>query len=1554
MCCPNGFQPYVFYGNRDTEPYSSFDTLPFISSIDNNQNLGYYRDKDLWLEVADIYQPSYMEPDNGVMFIGERADIKNVSYRATSPYNKHIYHGTTREICRACPGLFGKGVRAQNTLVQTEYEAEEYWWDFAAAAGDKKCAGQGVCDFYAKKREMDVDFMGDKNTWSLLYRGALCRSTPSFQFFELHSKGTDQEKLKECVEKATEAGAKFVGFAPESYTGGTINDMEITQYASAESAGTAAAFQNSAGWATRGQSNYVVKTLPRPDSDSEFLIHANVQKQCIAFVKCDTITQNSYEFNIYDVSHGRGDDRLHRTMENGGIEEASFDRFDTCFTYTKDENRAQFGMTLTVDYVQGQDPFVGGLCPRGYFCSQQPSENDNDPPIGYKEACPPGYFQPKFGATRTDPKIRCNRKYRGMKYEITNNRTCDNTEQIKTREECEAAAKNSDNLFPFENSSGTVSGCHIASNKTTWNPITGQCGDKCVCKVSSPCQLNLATFDPTDYVDNVCTRCDRHTWSSSGAFECHECPKGFVKKISGNFEEGNIKVYNIMPNRGNTWYYIENEMGNVDDDCARVPPGIVHIPKLNEAMTETDTDKQFLPLISCPYGFSNQPQTYIIQDKWDLSQITTDEAFMVPPFVQNLGFDRGVVSDKPCGCIAPPSAYGTSKTVYINPDKETCWEYARALSLNSTIPTMMDIHSVFWDGCVKFRDSNVVHWNQPKLKNTTERAPSNVNFFCVKKQFDKQLTEEVAAQYCFPCPGDTVTGPESGICTTCTANLIKKNMKITLQKIVDRAYRRLYKCYDRFDSANSVISGSTGVPTDQMYTCDTNVKAINVVHDDIVYKEENVQAWQFIKDTNSLWQVDSIFWPIQKTSNSLVSELALSDCILACSTTWGNQWDKNRTVRVGYAYDTSERNFCLCNNGGKNDTWYRYVNGEYNVDLAASHKYGGREVGVASKKLLWYQSQVEDNWKDKSMPLCGSCTPGNSFSNNKCELCENGKYTSTVDQAMKVDCQACPAGYYQDTVGQSYCKKCTVGKADPRESQSSCALCIPGYYGDQRGMGIMYKTVVPNGNEYTEDTKGGFIKCKECVAGQKQPNEKQTSCVPCTAGYFQNELAQPDCIQCPEGTAQPNENSNVCDDCVSGKYQDSTAQSRCKDCATGQYEQSTRQDASCTLCPRGYFANEVATNECKSCKDQSSTPDGNPYGFYDDLGAVKCKECKGGYTCMATDSTLCADGEINPKNNWKDACEPCTGNTVSNPTKTACAPCTVGKKVPNTENSGCVNCQLGSHSYTSPHTACVVCGFTQKVQAPTGCVPCPSGQKRSSTVDTTCEKCSGNQFLDGDSCKPCPANTKINADNTACTPCGGKTWDESWTNFEEKSNYGNLPFYNSNPNQGCQTNKYGPQVICYSTYEIRFSINGDACFDVTGVDDQVAIYWHRTSGTPNPPITVGMPEYFSKSGCGCKGKGAGGCACMTDYPYLMDYDSKSVGSGFGTGNWGNTKYQIGNWKKGQTGRKCEKSFWPGSVYRITIWYFNEDKGAGSQKLKISANDKDKDGGWRVYNESPPC
>ena len=1777
MCCPNGFQPYVHYGSKYTDPYSRFDTVPYITSIDNDQTLPYHRDRDLWLYSKNDepqYPPVYSEPESGLFSVAVRSEITNENYHAVGPYNKHVYHGTTREICRACPGLFGKGVRAQEKLIQTEQEAEDYWWDFSANSGDKKCANQGVCDFYAKDREVDVDFMGNVATWSLLHRGVLCRSSPLFQFQNF---GT----LGECVKYANEQGALFVGFGPDFYKGGNDDQLSYSNEQNEVDTITTVKSTGINGWARKDSfvndiisSKYYVVSgkLPPPDSDSEYKIFPNFKgNKCIGYTKCESYTENSYQYNIYDVTRGRGDDRFYRTSLNAltqrdVIEESTYDRFDTCFTYTKDNNRAQFELYLTIGYKQGLDPFIGGLCPRGYFCTQtddaREPNNNGIPSVGYKEACPPGYYQPQYGMTRTDNNVRCNKGIHNTRYDVSTDFCTDTTDtyvrngnkQIKDAVECETAAKylglpftdvdfsvgtyDIDHNYPrgcFKSlPSGTTETQIFYNNNENGKEdciISGGIG--CVCRKSNPCQNNTATFKDNDYVDNVCLRCRRHKWAAEGSYECNECPKGTVKKISGNFDPGKLDVFNMDTIQNDHWYYIPNEGGTEQDDCAKVPPAVVQIPQLNTVMKESAQNQQFLPLITCPYGFSNRPGTYVIQDTWALSNIATDIDFALPPYVKNNGIESAFVSDVPCDCIA--------KEIGINyftpPTLEKCWQFA---NVSSTLPICssniqgnyvlrtvecsgyrkyvmnkaecrtyangltgvifeeqelqgkppgcsqsgnlvfytpstlgacnsntqcvcfeenrdvtpctttgegvnaenIDNVNRFWSGCTKFKNSKTVHYQyttgQPRtyLKNT----PDNVQFICLKKVTNIELTKQITAQYCFTCPGDSITGPDTGICSTCPGNMVKKNMKLAIQKLVERSYPRLYQCYSSvpnsgivnriLQSAKEYVGDSTKAPKDELMRCQTMTKTRQDTSIDVEYKEDNIQAWQFIIDEDTIWKVDSVFWPILEDTS--VSKLTLSDCVLACSTTWGSELNKYRKVRVGIALKESDRNFCLCNDGGSTEAYYRYV-GAKNTDVAKLVKYkntyivqqtrcdditnrgdcgiaavqmgkslsdyvfseaqkltipigcyqkndgivfynddleGGLEActsvygsavgcvcvdkttsqpsdynslsSASSEKILWYQSQVEEPW-NKIRPLCGSCTPGKILRGSKCENCAEGQFTSTPEEAMQATCQNCPIGFYQSSRGKSYCSMCMVGLAINTIKAHNCKECQAGYYGDERGKGQVANY----------PTAGSYIKCKECPIGFFQAFSKKTSCDECVPGKYESQTAQTTCKQCQPGEYTDQNRQIECKDCPKGYHNSLTSQPSCKECSPGKYEDTTKQTASyCKPCAVGQYQNIVAQEVCKPCEVAGESPRGdlvsdNYYGFQDSQSQTTCKACIGGHTCTGSAATKCPAGNINPPKNkdpdgepttkFTPTCTPCDERTAANSAATACVPCAGPKKMPSSSGIGCGECPHGSHSVLQSTSGrkrpvCTPCSKSQKIIS-TGCKNCDAGKVMDATNDQACSSCTGNTIASDGVCTACSDLYTPNKAHTKCDYCGGYDWGTMFTGIASTSSDTGSKFQNAVwkvENWKCKNNGPGPQIICYATWKIKFTeATTNVCFEATAtVDDQVAIYI-KDAGS-----SVGFPAYFDQKGCACNG----GCACMTDYPYLMDFDS----------TWGKSS-SLQWWTRGTTGEKCmDIDVAKDGEKLLVMWFFNEDDGAGKQALKLTTSTV-----FKAKNTCPP-
>tara|TARA_B110000285_G_scaffold235611_1_gene318686 strand:- start:7927 stop:13395 length:5469 start_codon:yes stop_codon:yes gene_type:complete len=1789
MCCPNGFQPYVYYGAKHTDPYSRFDTVPFITSIDNDQTLHYHRDRDLWLYSRNDepqYPPLYSEPTSRQFSVAVRSEITNENYHEVGPYNKHVYHGTTREICRACPGLFGKGVRAQERLIQTEQEAEDYWWDFSASSGDKKCANQGVCDFYAKDREIDVDFMGNVATWSLLHRGVLCRSNPTFQFKNI-------ETLEKCVEHANEQGALFVGFGPDFYKGGNKDQLIAINGPQTKDSAVKSALGKK-GWARKDSYDYTTTTgqdiinsiyytvkgkLPVPDSDSEYKIFPDFKgNKCIGYTKCESYTENSYQYNIYDVTRGRGDDRFYRTSVNAltqqnVIEESTYDRFDTCFTYTKENDRAQFELYLTIGYKQGLDPFIGGLCPRGYFCTQtddaREPNNNGIPPVGYKEACPPGYYQPQYGMTRTDNNVRCNKGVHNTRYEISSDFCADTTDtyvrngnkQIKDDVECAAAAQyfglNFTVIDHVDGNNNYPRGCFKSQSVTPeqlfYNNVNGKTSGNmsCVCKKSTPCQLNTATFKNNDYVDNVCLRCPRHTWAAEGSYECNECPKGTVKKISGDFNPGDLDVFNMDTIRNDHWYYIQNEVGTEQDDCAKVPPAVVQIPQLNTVMRETAKKQQFLPLITCPYGFSNRPGTYVSQDTWALREIDTDIDFTLPPYVKNNGIETAIISDIPCDCLADDTENGIK---YFTPTLEKCWQYARVSStlpkcnsnnlgkyvlsevpcsgnrkyvmdkdecrtyaqsssltfqetssgppgcsksgnivfytpstlgacnsntqcvcFEKNIPSetqewtgtrctttvegvnaeKMDKVNKFWDGCSKFKNSKTVHYQYTINQATryVKNTPDNMQFICLKKITNIELTKQIVAQYCFTCPGDSITGPDTGICSTCPGNMVKKNMKFAIQKLVERSYLRLYQCYSSDDAsgivnniiptARSYVGNLTTAPKDELMKCNQMLKDRGDKSSDIDYKEENIQAWQFIIDEDTIWKVDSVFWPILDLPDMKVRKLTLSDCVLACSTTWGSEMNKYRKVRVGIALKESDRNFCLCNDGGSTEAYYRYV-GEPDTTVSHQAKYkrtyitqptrcdditnredcayaasqmnsifirnypltdaekiksprgchkkdntsnlyfnDDLEGGLAAcetsemggcvcvnkiinnvnsnvsynilsapslENILWYQSQVEEPW-NKIGPLCGSCTPGKILRGSKCENCAEGQFTSTPEEAMQATCQNCPIGFYQSSRAKSYCSMCMVGFAFNTVKGKSCKECQSGYYGSEMGKG--------QPSNYPTDADGRYIKCKECPIGFFQVFTKKISCDECVPGKYESETAQIKCKQCPAGYFTDQNKQTECKGCPQGYHNSLTSQPSCKECSPGKYEDTVNQTASyCKPCAVGQYQNIVAQEVCKPCevagqlpsgvlKNAEYDPDGdttgilvsgNYYGFQDSQSQTTCKACIGGHTCTGSARPRCPAGNINPSppyTNFTSTCTPCNGRLAANQLGTACTPCDAPKKLPSSSGIGCGKCPHGSHSVLQSTSGrlrpmCTPCLKSQKIiSTGTGCENCV-GKVMDATDDTKCAKCTGNTIPKNGVCTACPDLHKT-TDNIKCEYCGGYGWSEMFKGFSSTDADRGDEFTSAVQNTETEDCKYdgpGPQVICYATWKIKFTESTDnLCFTATQkVDDQVAIYIKDT-GTP-----VGFPAYFDQKGCACNG----GCACMTDYPFLMDFDS----------TWGK-KDSLQWWYRGETGEKCmDIDVNKDGEKLLVMWFFQEDDGntarqvgepVGKQSLKLTTS-----------------
>jgi len=1251
MCCPKGFQPYIHYSLRlNQDPYSRFNRAPFLSGI-KNEIQDYWIDRDIWLDVVEHpeYRTPYAEPANGKMYVSNNnqiwsnvsTDYVEVDYKKSGPYNKHIYYGVPRDICRACPGLFGKGVKTANADIETEAEAEEYWWDNAMGASARKCNGIGVCDFYSRPTESVVDFMGSATNYAIYERGRLCNTgetiaTIGGQFFNYNT-------LQLCIDKGIQLKAAFVSFSAP-YLGGSVLDMvsrDGTPVVYDSKVEVVNKVENRMGYASHFNGTHTLwtvlsskTTMPVPDSNSQYTIYSTSDDTCGLFSSCSKFISVP-RFNTYKLSFGRGDDRL---------VDATFNRFDTCFTYTKDDDTQTLGLYITQQYIQGKDPFLGGYCPKGHYCTEY--EN-----IGYKEACPAGYYQPIQGRTRTIISVRCN-----------------------------------------------------AMNRL----VTG-------------CQSNEGTASITDFTDNVCIRCPRNFYAEEGSAVCIECPNGHVKKISGTPVDKEGRYYEIddvmlnFPTSFtagfNPWYYIPNEKGRKDTDCALVPPGIIHLPTINERMEYEIPN--FLAVIACPFGFSSRPGTFIFEGFGQLTRLVVSSTTSVidAPYVEfkrtyenkNIGTGDTCSSKNIKSLSNEGAAFHllSYKDCVKAMNKEGIFEMRirtggiKGCYVNKVRPTI----GIFSSGGVE-SPCPVDYSGDNKFASTTQ-------FFCREGEDNDGLAGDFARANCFRCPGNSITGPSSTACTTCFANQMKVFEKEAIQKITEGSAITM-RSDDLIIGNGKIIVDGTVVEPDRYNAILQNYDLI-------------------LNDQKQGWSRDHLFTPVTPV------ELALSDCYLICS-----HMDKKEggITAVGLALDLAS---CVCSTGqepGLNTqdsvyTWLKTSGGTIVGNPSGTivgnpyEKIGNGFCRAAKIKHVWItgttdavlvrncgtkcktvtvngqaptgfivgttRGHIEDacycemiltpcnrirediydvyqytnvmeameytSWSESALPLCAACQPGQS-SIQGCTSCSVGKFTATPQDAQALSCKPCAMGRYTPDKKSTGCKDCTVGTYQDQLSQSICKSCLAGQYQD--GTGEKTCKSCPAG--YVTTTVGS-PSCKICTAGTYQNLAGRTSCIPCQANHYSTIVGASACKACPMGYSHLS--TTACQGCASGKYQSNMASATCIPCAQGQYSPSTHRTTTCINCPSGQHA--IAT------------------------GAKRCEWCSGGTLCSRVGpGTQCAAGTYAAARVHINSCSACIAEQSSAAGSRSCTWCPSGRTTNGAVTGrACVACptngwagQVSSTSYS--------------------------------------------------------------------------------------------------------------------------------------------------------------------------------------------------------------------------------------------------------------------------------
>lgn len=1090
MCCPNGFQPYVYFGPRNTWPYSRFTEMPYISSI-VNARMDNFIGRDILLEPDK--RVKYAEPVSGLQWKSlPGGQFVKGNYSTVGAYNTHPYYGSSKDICRPCPGLFGRGVRSQSVRIESVAEATEFWWDNAIGASSRKCNGIGVCDFYAKDKEMEVHFMGNADSYFKESSGHICNgASTSFATYQ-DAEGIQRpiSNIQQCGQLSREAGHHRFAYG-ESYFGGSLNDMDgsvsshefyAEQRASSIGSMAIAAFQNDTGkiWFVLSPNR---TQLPPPDINSLYEIHTVGMPICLSFASCtEFVTQPGYA--TYRHEQGRGRERSPTS---------TYDRFDTCFTYNWNKTVTVMDLYSTSEYKQGEDPFLGGLCPSGHFCSMY--EN-----IGYKEECPIGYFQPDEGRTRTRVDVQCSKR------------------------------------------------THLVEG----------------------CQSLETTKTEHDYVDNVCQRCPRNMWAPAGSKECTECPEGRVKKISGDFDISTNMVN--MPTAVSSyraWYYQETEQGTMSDDCALVPASMVHISEANSLMSYDRP--YFFPVLTCPYGYSTQPGSYMRTNSLHLKTILESKLprpLVEPPFMQmeliygNTGFGE------------------TCDIVNLNTIKtfQGCKSAAESLGITNVLQRVG-----LFEGC----------WHMPSINPTTafwgvggiEKCLPSLQYLCQEGNSLDNIWSIFVRNTCFRCPGPSVSGPESGTCGNCFGNNVKEYMKEIVQKIAENGLLPM-----------KVVDG-----------------------DDISVNYKSIRN-AVLENRGSKFETPSF---VLQTKNNM--KPSISDCYVAC------QMKAETLAAIKVSEDFPFRCSCAIpsdtNLQPASDNWLdvTYTSWVEGQPLCTSCQPG---------KILSIQTLLEDvgdfvsfcaecpagfytsSSAESNSGECQKCLPGqyqDETGKRECDTCPGGFYELLQAQTS---CSSCQTGKYQNQIGMTFCHFCPLGYTQPSEGQFECITCPAGKY-----------MIDTNSMECTGCLPGqyqnvdGSTSCKPCEAGRFTTvfNQSQV-CDACPGGQYQLQTGQTSCTSCTLGKYHNDpEMGTLCKDCPQGRYADIVGLSSCKACPGGQpchqtytfdfspcdegmylpplvWSESCFQcepesfanenKTGCEACPVGQTTNGVRSNECSPCPEK--------------------------------------------------------------------------------------------------------------------------------------------------------------------------------------------------------------------------------------------------------------------------------------------------------------------------------------------------------------------------------
>jgi len=383
--------------------------------------------------------------------------------------------------------------------------------------------------------------------------------------------------------------------------------------------------------------------------------------------------------------------------------------------------------------------------------------------------------------------------------------------------------------------------------------------------------------------------------------------------------------------------------------------------------------------------------------------------------------------------------------------------------------------------------------------------------------------------------------------------------------------------------------------------------------------------------------------------NSKTGSLTPTDCLECQNGKYSkNGFDSCLTCDLGkvtidkkYCYDCLVGTYSINLDITSYDQCLKCPKGRYNNNIGSKSINDCIVCEVGTYSLIFGGSSKDS---------CLNCPAGmyrslNMNSGEKCNICQNGKYSS--DKAE--ECIDCSKGKYNNGL--------------EKEDHLTCLNCLIGKYSNILGADSELKCINCQVGKYSiilgSNTSNNCLKCEKGKYSDIIGSDSKENCKQCPGGKFRKfkgGMSINDCINCPVGFYSY-QNTISCEACAKGKYSINPGSFECTNCEEGEFtnENST---ISCNLCPENSKPNHDFTrcecitgtymenNEpliCSMCppnficekKSTIETLKVKPKFWRANKTTLYLEKCKKGYNCPGgeinnTSDDLCNVGHIGP------------------------------------------------------------------------------------------------------------------------------------------------------------------------------------------------------------------------------------------------------------------------------------------------------------------------------------